>query len=185
VDDLLAMAFDSASNRATDRSAEVPPALADWARRVVEAGRRVAAQETCPTAVFSRAAAIADERPARGVRAGWLRLVFDSWAGVAPALRGRSRARFLRYDADAGRLDLELAPDPSGEVRLRGTLDGPTGDLVVHLAGRGTRRIRVPVRAGGSFAATAPAVAVPFTLTVRRGDAVVLRTGRIPPPTRA
>jgi hypothetical protein len=187
VDDvLLAAAFDLAAGRAEEAEAVPPPALVLFARRVVAAGRRVAALPACPPGVFARAQALADERPApRRAAASLLALLFDSWAAAAPALRGGRAPRFLRFRGPGGALDVEVVPEAGGGARLRGTVDVSGGrPLAVVVKDARGRSVRARVQAGGVFEASIPAADRPFTLSVTEGRSVVLRTGPVPPPSR-
>lgn len=192
VNDALALAFDVAAGRAPTTDLDAPGrALLGFARRVVEAGRRVSAAPACPSALLRRAVALPDAAPARGALAAVWKLLFDSGAG-APALahRGGPRPRFLRYGGPGGALDVEFVRAESGDVRVHGTVDAAEGgaanepEVAVEVAPRRGKPVRVPVRAGGAFSATLPAGAGPFTLTVRAGRRVLGRTGPIPPVTR-
>lgn len=188
MNETLAIAFDVAAGLRTEPAPDVPESLVAFARRVVSVGRRVAAAPACPSALISRAVAIADEQPLAAHRAlPLLRLLFDSWAGVLPVFRGPGRSRFLRYGGPQGGLDLELVAEPEGGVRVRGTVErpeGPTRGLAVVLAGHRGRPTRAAVRAGGTFSATVPAGSAPFSIAVRSGRRTLLATGRIPPPVR-
>jgi hypothetical protein len=197
-DDTLASAFEFAVGRRTGIE-PVARVAVRFARRVVEAGRRAFDLPTCPAAVRRRAVGLfRPPAPRSAVAAVW-RLLFDSWREPAMALsavRGPGSPRFLRFGGRGGSLDVEMVTqrDATGDaVALRGTVDGLTGPLVLEIAPRSGSRLRVPVRAGGAFAATLPAGASPFTLAVRpasagrRGRAsakTLIRTGRIPPPAR-
>ena len=185
VDDTLVLAFEHAAGRSPAGIEPVARVLERFAGEVIAAGRRVLAAPACPAALLRRAATLVDVSPRGAVRAAVWKLVFDSWATAAPAARGPARPRFLRFDGRGGSLDVEMVTAESGSVRLRGTLDGPSGDLELEISPRGGSAVRVPVRAGGSFSAALEAPAAPFTLTVRAGRRPILRTGRIPPPSRA
>jgi hypothetical protein len=188
VEDALVLAFERAVGRAPAPSESDSGALDAFAGRVVAAGRRAFAAPACPSAWLRRAAALSEVSASPGpVRAALWRLVFDSWAQAAPALRGPGRSRFLRFASTGGSLDVEMVTSAAGEVRLRGTLDGLGNRLALEVAprpGSSHRTQRVPVRAGGAFAAAIPSGASPFTLSVRSGRRTLVRTSRIP-PTRA
>jgi hypothetical protein len=180
VDDSLAVAFDLAAGRAVAGAPSPPAALLAFARRVVGAGRRAFATPPCPAAVFARAQRVPDDLPARGALAALVRLVFDSWAGVAPAARGARGPRFLRFEGPAGSMDVEVVREPGGGARLRGTVDGPRGPLrVVARAGRG-RAVRAEVGAGGTFEAALPDVSRGLSLSVLSGRRTVLRAEPVP-----
>lgn len=180
MNDALVLAFETAAGRAPGIE-PVAAALTTFARRVVDAGRRVHALPPCPAAVMQRALEAFEAPSSRGVATAVWRLVFDSWGGAAPALRGGSRSRFLRFGGRGGQLDLEIVAEAAADVRLRGTVDGPVGPIVLEIAPKAGPRVRVPVRAGGAFAATLPGDCGPFTVAVRAGRRIVSRTGRIPP----
>ena len=184
VDDSLVLAFEHAAGRGSAGIEPVARVLERFAAEVVAAGRRVLAAPACPGALLRKAAALVDISPRGAVRNAVWRLVFDSWATLAPAARGPARPRFLRFGGHGGSLDIEMVTAESGSVRLRGTLDGPRGDLELEISRKGDRTVRVPVRAGGSFSAALEGPAAPFTLAVRAGRRSILRTGRIPPPVR-
>ncbi len=196
VNDALGLAFDVAAGRAPGASLEpASRALLDFARRVVEVGRRVAAAPACPAALLRRAAELPDAAPTRGAVAAVWKLLFDSGTG-SPALahRGGPRPRFLRYAGAGGSLDVEFVRAESGDVRVHGTVDpavsvaapgaAPSGAVAVEVAPRRGKSVRVPVRAGGAFSATLAAGSGPFTLTVRVGRRILGRTGPIPPASR-
>jgi hypothetical protein len=182
VDELLALAFDRAARRsdAAESRDDVPAALLAFAARVVGAGRRALATPACPPALLRRAAEIADGAPApRSLRAA-LALVFDSFAGAAPAMRGGARSRFLRYEGGGVGLDLEVAGGEEGSVRVRGTLDGVAGDVSVRCERAGKAVGEAPVRAGGAFAVEAPAGQGPLAFSVRGPRGKTLLSVRIP-----
>lgn len=180
MNDALALAFERAAGRAPGIEPVAAP-FAAFARRVVEAGRRVHALPACPASVMQRALEAFEARSSRAVATAVWRLVFDSWHDAAPALRGGGRARFLRFGGRGGQLDLEIVAVEAADVRLRGTVDGPAGPLVLEIAPTSGGKVRVPVRAGGAFAATLPGDCGPFTVAVRAGRRTLSRTGRIPP----
>jgi len=186
VNDALVLAFERAAGRAPGiEPVATPPSSAaafdGFARRVVDAGRRVHAVPPCPASVMQRGLAVFEAPSSRGVATAVWRLVFDSWHDAAPALRGGARSRFLRFGGRGGQLDLEIVAAEAVDVRLRGTVDGPAGPLVLEIAPKSGARVRVPVRAGGAFAATLPGDCGPFTVAVRAGRRTLSRTGRIPP----
>jgi hypothetical protein len=207
VDEILSTLAPSAAlvpafERAAGRRAGIEPvarAAVAFARRVVEAGRRAFDLPACPAAVLRRAVEVFRPPGTRSAVAAVWRLLFDSWREPTTALssvRGPGSPRFLRFGGRGGSLDVEMvtprdaASDP---VSLRGTVDGLAGPLLLEIAPRSGSRIRVPVRAGGAFAASLPAGASPFTLAVRPGSPgragrasrkTLFRTGRIPPPPR-
>lgn len=164
-------------------------------RRTIEAGRRVVATPTCPAAWLRRAEALSAPPPARArarrpvARTLW-RLVFDSFGpqgalatpgAWTPAMRGAGTARFLRFAVEAdARLDLEIVAASAEEVRVRGTLDGVEGPVELDIAPARGRAVRVPVGAGGSFAATLPGGNGALTLALRKGRRLVARIGRVP-----
>lgn len=180
MNDALVLAFERAAGRDTGIEPVAAP-LAGFAHRVVDAGRRVAALPPCPVEVMQRGLAVFEAPSSRGVATAVWRLVFDSWQGTAPALRGGSRSRFLRFGGRGGQLDLEIVAAEATDVRLRGTVDGPAGPLLLEIAPASGERVRVPVRAGGAFATTLPADCGAFTVAVRSGRRILSRTGRIPP----
>ncbi len=196
MDDPLAIAFDLAALRArarpehrsslnVDSKNSPEDALVAFARRVVAAGRRVAAAPACPTAVLARGIALADEAPRTARGPALLHCLFDSWATLAPSFRGPGRSRFLRYGGPEGGLDIEMVTEPTGEVRVRGTVEGADAPLSVVVTGRRGRTARGSVRAGGAFSATLPAHSEPFSIAVRSGRRTLFATGRIPPSARA
>ncbi len=149
MNDALVLAFETAAGRAPGIE-PVAAALSTFAHRVVDAGRRVHALPTCPASVLQRALDAFEAPTSRGVATAVWRLVFDSWGGAAPAMRGGSRSRFLRFGGRGGQLDLEIVAEAEADVRLRGTVDGPVGPLVLEIAPKSGQRVRVPVRAGGN-----------------------------------
>jgi len=192
VNDALAIAFDLASGREPASSAPFPPALLAFARRVVAAGRRALASPPVPALVLRRAVALADGpvvgRGSRGASAvstaatsTW-RMLFDSWAGRVPAMRGGGRSRFLRYARASSTLDVELVVGDGGALGVRGTADGVPPKASLRLVPARGRAIVVAVRAGGAFAASVPARAGAFTIEVRAGRRSLGTTPRIPPP---
>ncbi|MCC7138664.1 MAG: hypothetical protein IT460_09595 [Planctomycetes bacterium] len=182
MDDALALAFDRAAGRC-DPVRTAASAFDAFAGRVVAAGRRVTALPGCPRPLLRHALDLFEVRAPRGVAAAW-RLLFDSWDAVVPATRGARGPRFLRFGGRGGNLDVEVAVAQDEGVRLRGTVDGPTGALVVEIAPRRGARVRVPVAVGGAFEASLPRGTGPFTLAVCAGRTTLSRTGRIPPPPR-
>lgn len=183
--DPLVLAFERAAGRGAGIE-PVAPALAAFADRVVHLGRQIAALPPVPAAVLARAMDAFQAPRSRAVAAALWRLVFDSWQGVAgrevaAAMRGGSHPRFLRFGGRGGQLELEMVVAEEHGVRLRGTVDGPSGPLVLEIAPASGPRVRVPVRAGGAFAATLPSSAGAFTVAVRSGRGTLSRTGRIPP----
>lgn len=195
VNDALGLAFDVAAGRAPAANLEpAGRALLDFARRVVEVGRRVASAPACPAALLRRAAALPDAPPVRSSVAAVWKLLFDSGTGsTALAHRGGPRPRFLRYAGAGGSLDVEFVRAESGDVRVHGTVDpamadpvgaASSGAVAVEVAPRRGKSVRVPVRAGGAFSVTLASGAGPFTLTVRAGRRILGRTGPIPPVAR-
>jgi hypothetical protein len=176
VSDLLAIAFDRAAGLETETTA-VPEARQRFARRVVEAGRRMAASPACPPALLRRALALADA-PRAGV-AAVLRLVFDSWA-VAGATRGGAGERLLRFEGDGSALDVEIAEEPGGGARLAGSVEGVPASASLAIERRRGASTRVALRAGGTFEARVEAAVAGASLVVRDGRKVLLRAP-IPP----
>ncbi len=164
-----------------------PEDLLRFAVRVIEVGLRVLAEPPCPPAWVRRGEAVFRERarPLAAARS-LLRLAFDSWAGhAALAARGGGGARFVRFGEPGAAVDLELLTFADGSVRLSGALDVAPGARAAATSveirparGRG-RRVRV--RAPGAFEADLPASFGAFSLVVRRGGRVQVRTARVRP----
>lgn len=176
--DVLSLAFDVAAGRA--RSGEpLPAGVLAFARHVVTLGRVIAATPRCPVRAISRAEALFRAPTTRSVASLW-RLVFDSWQGVAPAMRGPGRPRFVRLAGDNGSLHVELTEAPDGATRLRGTLDGPRADTALEVRADGAKPVRVDVESGGTFDATVPPGARTLVLAVRVGRRTVARSEPVP-----
>lgn len=176
--DVLSLAFDVVTGRA--RAGDPLPAdVLAFATKVVALGRLVAATPACPARALRRAEALFHAPRARGVAAVW-RTVFDSWQGVAPALRGAGRPRFLRLAGENGSLHVEVVADPAGGTRLRGTLDGPRADTRLELVADDGAAVTVAVEDGGAFEASLPAGAHEVRLAVRVGRRVVARSEAVP-----
>lgn len=123
----------------------------EMALRLHRARLRVLESERCPTAIWRRVQSVFAGRPLPApTRVA--RLVWDSWAQLSPAVRGRSNGRMLRFTSDTRSLDVQLqrqgagplvvhvATDPVGPdaaCLLRGL---PEGDLVVDLDADGAGR---------------------------------------------
>jgi hypothetical protein len=176
--DVLSLAFDVAAGRATAGEA-LPADLLAFATKVVALGRLVASTPRCPAAAIRRAEDLFRAPTAR-VRTILWRLVFDSWAGVAPALRGAGRPRFVRLAGENGSLHVELTRAADGSTRLRGTLDGPRADTALDVTPEGGRAVRIAVESGGTFDATVPVGPRSLVLAVRVGRRTVARTEPVP-----
>jgi hypothetical protein len=173
----LANAFDAAAGRSRGR---VPEALAAYARRIVEAGRRVEALEPCPRSVLAQAEALCQSvRRPRAV--ALLRLLADSWRALPAAARGGRDRRFLRYGSTVGNLDVEISPAAGGGFALHGLVDVEGPGLSVEMRTRSRRARRVPVGSSGVFNAEVAAQDLPLSLTVLSAGSPLLRTGLIPP----
>jgi hypothetical protein len=180
VDDLFLRAMDRASRREGSAAARLPAPWLRWAERVVAAGRRAEALPACPAAAVRRAVALADAGRSPSRAAALWALLFDSWASARPATRGGAGRRFLRFGGPGGGLDLEVVQE-AGHWVLRGTVDGPAGPLALRLeVGRG-RATRVPVRAGGAFAARVPVASGRLALALVAGRRTVARTAPLAP----
>ena len=178
--DLFTLACDVAVGRApAAEGAALPGEVVALARKVVALGRLVASTPRCPPAVLARAEALFRAPRATGPAVLW-RLLFDSWGGLAPALRGAGRPRFLRWSGENGSLDVEVAPVEGGALHLRGTLDGPRADTSIAIEGEHGKPRHVELSPGGAFEATVPAATGAFSLAVRVGRRTVARTERIP-----
>jgi hypothetical protein len=187
--DLLSIAFDAAAGRVaatTARDTDACRSLATglrylpFARRIVALGRLIETSPRCPPATLRRAEALF-RAPRVSVKAVIWQLLFDSWEGAVPALRGPGRPRFLRIAGENGSLHVEVIEAAGGDTTLRGTLDGPRSDVALELTPEGIPAIRVPVEPGGTFETTVPAGTPPFSIAVRVGRRIVARTDRLPP----
>lgn len=176
--DVLSLAFDVAAGRA-QVGEPIPAGLLAFARHVVALGRVVVATPPCPTRLVARAEALF-RAPAATASATLWRLVFDSWSGLAPALRGPTRPRFVRLAGENGSLHVELTTAPDGATRLRGTLDGPRADTALEVTADDRRAVRVAVEGGGTFDASVPAGTREVVLAVRVGRRTVARSEPVP-----
>jgi hypothetical protein len=177
------MAMEEAAGRGR-AGGTVPDDVRALACRLVEVGRRVEALPPCPAGLLRRAQAIADEVPRRlAARLGarlWA-LLFDSSARLAPALRGGTKARLLRYGGEGGSMDLELSRTAAGALLLRGTVDVAGEALTLDVVPSVGRPLRVEGRAGGLFEAELPAASEPVSLALRAGRRVLARIPSLPP----
>ena len=176
--DVLSLAFDVAAGR-VQAGEPLPAGVLAFARHVVALGRVVAATPRCPVRAISRAEALFRAPTTRSVASVW-RLVFDSWHGVAPAMRGPGRPRFVRLAGENGSLHVALTQAPDGATRLRGTLDGPRAETALEVKADGGKALRVGVESGGTFDATVPAGARTVVLAVRVGRRTVARSEPVP-----
>ena len=176
--DVLSLAFDVASGRAPARTAVAADVLA-FARHVVALGRVVASTPRCPPRLVTRAEALFRAPAARAGAPLW-RLVFDSWHGLAPALRGPGRPRFVRLAGENGSLHVEFTTGPDGATRLRGTLDGPRAETALEVKPDVGRAVRVAIEGGGTFDAAVPAGHRTLVLAVRVGRRIVARSEPVP-----
>lgn len=129
--------------------AAVPAAEADGTRalaRSLMAARQADAEaEPCPAGARHRAYALLAARGS-GAWSAAVRLVFDSWASLAPAARHLVAERLLRFRVPGVGLDLELARDRSDgaltlAIAVEGALEVTRAAVVV-----GSRRNGTPIR---------------------------------------
>lgn len=106
------------------------------AQRVRTARRRALEHGACPAPARRRVEALFAARPAPRT-ARWAQLVYDSWAGLAPALRGRSVKRLLEYRADGSVLYMQARPKGQEAVRFHFATDRAGVEFHVHLAAPG------------------------------------------------
>lgn len=173
--DALELAFDRAVGRPIPRGAALPAGLLDFAARVVEIGRRVAAMPPCPARCVRRAEAVFRPPAARGLAALW-DVLLDAMATPQPALRGGSRNDVVRVGGPGGSATLTTRALPRGAVEIDGRLEAPVVDAVVEFV-KGRRRVaHGTVDAQGQFTLRLPRGDEPLALRVKVGRRVLART---------
>jgi hypothetical protein len=160
-------------------SEATPAGLDAFAVRVIDAGRRALEQPRCPRSWIRRAEGLFREGP-HGLRA-LLALAFDSASGTVPAAaRGPRGSRFVRFGRPGRAVDLAIARDVEGGVRVRGVVDSASRARTVELRPARGARLRVRVGAAGAFEADLPADAGAFSVAVAGARSRTLfATGRV------
>jgi hypothetical protein len=116
---------------ASDLPADLPADVAAWlpyARRLLAARTRLDGNEACPRPVLRRSEALFAER--RSKAAVWAEMVFDSLAGLTPAVRGTRGVRMVEYRSPSGSLQVQLRVGAEG-TRIHMALG--RGGLEVHV----------------------------------------------------
>lgn len=174
--DLLAEALALAAGRTTEGAA-LPDELLRYGESLRDLRLSIQSNPACPTAVLRRAQGLFGH-PLGAARL--LELVYDSWQGLAPALRGGARARSLRYELDAYALELRLVPDRDGRWLVQVAAEGCGPGLAAELDVAQSAPRRLVLDDVGAAQTFLPARTRELIVRVRDGAAEIMRS----PPVR-
>ena len=167
VGDLLTALTSSARGRPAGAPLETYAESLRGARRADVKG------QACPSAARRRAYALFERRP-QGAFRKLARVVFDSWASLAPAARSPMGTRLVRFENELAALDGEFVPKEGPKLELRLALECDLPAVAVTVECRG-RVLRVPLDDHTTGLLSLPVPTSDFDIVVSDADGEVLR----------